>query len=233
MSIISEEEIKYRFSHHMRKAMDKKSISENELSKITLISQSAINRIRNGHVSPSLYQSLIIAHALENRLEELIGEVSEIKIQSDLTYIPVINSNNLLENEPARILGFIEDSKAYKNNVVGFKVNKSFDCKLLNSESIVISLIESGQIYGDGDTVLFLYNKKYMIGTFHQGFIKPIDNLVMKISLKNSILLGKVMNIETKYIKDKNLVSIILEKFNTSHFTDILNNINLAKQQLV
>ena len=64
-----------------------------------------------------------------------------------------------------------------------------------------------------------------MIGTIHQGLVKPIDNLLMKISLTNSSIVGKVISIETKYIKEKHIVLSILEKFNTSHTSNIINSI--------
>jgi len=64
-----------------------------------------------------------------------------------------------------------------------------------------------------------------MIGTIHQGSIKPIDNLVMKIDLKNSSIVGRVISIETKYIKDKHTVLSILEKFNVNSLSNIVSSI--------
>jgi len=89
----------------------------------------------------------------------------------------------------------------------------------------VISSIDDNLSYIDGDTILFLFNKKYMIGTIHQGSIKPIDNLVMKIDLKNSSIVGRVISIETKYIKDKHTVLSILEKFNVNSLSNIVSSI--------
>ncbi len=225
MSIISEEQLKHRFSLNMRRLMAGKSISENELSKITEISQSAINRIKNGQVCPSLYQATIIANALENKIEDFVVDILDENLEVDSNYIPVISTNNLLGNEQTKILGFVENNMNWKTNTLGFKVDKTFDCKILNNDSIVISSIDDNLSYIDGDTILFLFNKKYMIGTIHQGSIKPIDNLVMKIDLKNSSIVGRVISIETKYIKDKHTVLSILEKFNVNSLSNIVSSI--------
>lgn len=225
MSIISEEQLKHRFSLNMRRLMAGKAISENELSKITEISQSAINRIKNGQVCPSLYQATIIANALENKIEDFVVDILDENLEVDSNYIPVISTNNLLGNEQTKILGFIENNMNWKTSTLGFKVDKTFDCKILNNDSIVISSIDDNLSYIDGDTILFLFNKKYMIGTIHQGSIKPIDNLVMKIDLKNSSIVGRVISIETKYIKDKHTVLSILEKFNVNSLSNIVSSI--------
>ncbi|KTC84409.1 MULTISPECIES: helix-turn-helix transcriptional regulator [Legionella] len=225
MPIISEEQLKHRFSLNMRRFMVGKGISENELSKITEISQSAINRIKNGQVCPSLYQATIIANALENKIEDFIVDILDENLEVDSNYIPVISTNNLLGNEQTKILGFVENHMNWKTNTLGFKVDKTFDCKILNNDSIVISSIDDNISYIDGDTVLFLFNKKYMIGSIHQGSIKPIDNLVMKIDLKNSAIVGRVISIETKYIKDKQTVHSILEKFNVNSLSNIVSSI--------
>ncbi|WP_131795919.1 helix-turn-helix transcriptional regulator [Fluoribacter gormanii] len=225
MSIISEEQIKRRFSSNMRRLMANKAISENELSKITEISQSAINRIKNGQVCPSLYQATIIANALESRIEDLVVDIPDEDLLVDSNYIPVIYANNLLINEQTKILGFVENNMSWKTNTLGFKVDKTFDCKILNNDSIVMSSIDDDLSYQDGDTILFLFNKKYMIGTIHQGSIKPIDNLLMKIDLKKSSIIGRVISIETKYIKDKHTVLSILEKYNVNSISNIINSI--------
>jgi len=225
MSIISEEQLKYKFSLNMRRLMADKAISENELSKITEISQSAINRIKNGQVCPSLYQATIIANALKNKIQDFIVDILDENIEVDSDYIPVISTNNLLGNEKTKILGFVENNMNFKTNILGFKVDKNFDCKILNNDSIVMSSIDDNLAYQDGDTILFLFNKKYMIGTIHQGSIKPIDNLVIKIDLKNSSIVGRVISIETKYIKDKHAVLSILEKFNVNNLSNIVSSI--------
>ncbi|HAU9810766.1 TPA: helix-turn-helix transcriptional regulator [Legionella pneumophila] len=225
MSIISEEQLKHRFSSNMRRLMAGKAISENELSKITEISQSAINRIKNGQVCPSLYQATIIANALENKIEDFVVDILDENLEVDSNYIPVISTNNLLGNEQTKILGFVENNMNWRTNTLGFKVDKTFDCKILNNDSIVVSSIDDKLSYIDGDTILFLFNKKYMIGTIHQGSIKPIDNLVMKIDLKNSSIVGRVISIETKYIKDKHTVLSILEKFNVNSLSNIVSSI--------
>jgi DNA-binding Xre family transcriptional regulator len=223
MSIISEEQLKHRFSLNMRRLMAVKSISENELSKITEISQSAINRIKNGQVCPSLYQATVIAKALENTIEDLVVDVPDEDLEVDFNYIPVISTNNLLGNDKTKILGFVENNMNWKTNTLGFKVDKTFDCKILNNDSIVMSSMDDDLSYQDGDTILFLFNKKYMIGTIHQGFIKPLDNLIMKIDLTNSSIVGRVISIETKYIKDKHTVLSILEKINVNRISNIVN----------
>lgn len=224
MSSISEEQLKHRFSLNMRRLMTAKTISENELSKITEISQSAINRIKNGQVCPSLYQASLVANALGCKIEDFIVEDPN-NVEGDYNYIPVLNSNNLIENEQTNILGFVENNMDLKKNTIGFKVDKTFDCKILNNDSIVISSIDDDPSYNDGDTILFLFKKKYMIGTIQQGFIKPIDNLSIQIELKKSSILGKVLSIETKYIKDKNTVLSILEKISIDSISHLLNSI--------
>ncbi|HAT1712467.1 TPA: helix-turn-helix domain-containing protein [Legionella pneumophila] len=228
MSIISEEQLKHRFSLNMRQLMATRAVSENELSKTTEISQSAINRIKNGQVCPSLYQAIAIAEALGNKLEDFIDISAEDIKESN--YIAVISTSNLTEPDQTKVLGFIENDNDWKKNTVGFKVDRNFDCKILNNESIVIASIDSLSTYQDGDTVLFLFNKKYMIGTMHQGFIKPIDNLLLKIDLKNASMVGKVMNIETKYIKDKNTVVSILEKFNLGTLSNLISSLSQSLQ---
>ncbi|HAT3977592.1 TPA: helix-turn-helix transcriptional regulator [Legionella pneumophila] len=228
MSIISEEQLKHRFSLNMRQLMATRAVSENELSKTTEISQSAINRIKNGQVCPSLYQAIAIAEALGNKLEDFIDIAAEDIKESN--YIAVISTSNLTEPDQTKVLGFIENDNDWKKNTVGFKVDRNFDCKILNNESIVIASIDSLSTYQDGDTVLFLFNKKYMIGTMHQGFIKPIDNLLLKIDLKNASMVGKVMNIETKYIKDKNTVVSILEKFNLGTLSNLISSLSQSLQ---
>lgn len=228
MPIISEEQLKHRFSSNMRQLMATRAVSENELSKTTEISQSAINRIKNGQVCPSLYQAIAIAEALGNKLEDFIDISAEDIKESN--YIAVISTSNLTEPDQTKVLGFIENDNDWKKNTVGFKVDKNFDCKILNNESIVIASIDSLSTYQDGDTVLFLFNKKYMIGTMHQGFIKPIDNLLLKIDVKNASMVGKVMNIETKYIKDKNTVVSILEKFNLGTLSNLISSLSQSLQ---
>ncbi|CZI17292.1 helix-turn-helix transcriptional regulator [Legionella pneumophila serogroup 1] len=228
MSIISEEQLKHRFSLNMRQLMATRAVSENELSKTTEISQSAINRIKNGQVCPSLYQAIAIAEALGNKLEDFINISAEDIKESN--YIAVISTSNLTEPDQTKVLGFIENNNDWKKNTVGFKVDRNFDCKILNNESIVIASIDSLSTYQDGDTVLFLFNKKYMIGTMHQGFIKPIDNLLLKIDVKNASMVGKVMNIETKYIKDKNTVVSILEKFNLGTLSNLISSLSQSLQ---
>ncbi|HHX3463950.1 TPA: helix-turn-helix domain-containing protein [Legionella pneumophila] len=228
MSIISEEQLKHRFSSNMRQLMATRAVSENELSKTTEISQSAINRIKNGQVCPSLYQAIAIAEALGNKLEDFIDISAENIKESN--YIAVISTSNLTEPDQTKVLGFIENDNDWKKNTVGFKVDRNFDCKILNNESIVIASIDSLSTYQDGDTVLFLFNKKYMIGTMHQGFIKPIDNLLLKIDIKNASMVGKVMNIETKYIKDKNTVVSILEKFNLGTLSNLISSLSQSLQ---
>lgn len=228
MSIISEEQLKHRFSSNMRQSMATRAVSENELSKTTEISQSAINRIKNGQVCPSLYQAIAIAEALGNKLEDFIDISAEDIKESN--YIAVISTSNLTEPDQTKVLGFIENDNDWKKNTVGFKVDRNFDCKILNNESIVIASIDSLSTYQDGDTVLFLFNKKYMIGTMHQGFIKPIDNLLLRIDVKNASMVGKVMNIETKYIKDKNTVVSILEKFNLGTLSNLISSLSQSLQ---
>ncbi|MFO9089041.1 helix-turn-helix transcriptional regulator [Legionella pneumophila serogroup 1] len=228
MSIISEEQLKHRFSLNMRQLMATRAVSENELSKTTEISQSAINRIKNGQVCPSLYQAIAIAEALGNKLEDFINISAEDIKESN--YIAVISTSNLTEPDQTKVLGFIENDNDWKKNTVGFKVDRNFDCKILNNESIVIASIDSLSTYQDGDTVLFLFNKKYMIGTMHQGFIKPIDNLLLKIDVKNASMVGQVMNIETKYIKDKNTVVSILEKFNLGTLSNLISSLSQSLQ---
>ena len=228
MSIISEEQLKHRFSSNMRQLMATRAVSENELSKTTEISQSAINRIKNGQVCPSLYQAIAIAEALGNKLEDFIDISAENIKESN--YIAVISTSNLTEPDQTKVLGFIENDHDWKKNTVGFKVDRNFDCKILNNESIVIASIDSLSTYQDGDTVLFLFNKKYMIGTMHQGFIKPIDNLLLKLDVKNASMVGKVINIETKYIKDKNTVVSILEKFNLGTLSNLISSLSQSLQ---
>lgn len=218
--ITSEEQLKQRFSSNMRQLMAIRVVSENELSTITKISQSAINRIKNGQVCPSLYQALAIAEALGNTIESFI-DISE-EDSKKCNYIAVISMSNLAKTEQTKILGFIENDNDWNKNTIGFKVDRNFDCKILSNESIVIASID-GSTYQDGDTVLFLSNKKYMIGTMHQGFIKPIDNLLLKIDVRNASIVGKVASIETKYIKDKNTVVSILEKFNLSTLSNLVS----------
>lgn len=228
MAIISEEQLKRRFSLNMRRLMANHAISETELSKITEISQSAINRIKNGQVCPSLYQATVIAKALNDEIEGLVVEVNEEEKVDESNYIPIISTNNLLPNHETKILGFIENNVTWKTNTLGFKVDSTFDCKILSTESIVMSSVEDNSNYLDGDTILFLLKKKYMIGTINQGFIKPIDNLLIKIEMKNASIIGKVLSIETKYIKDKNTISAILEKFNVTKLSSIVNSITTS-----
>jgi transcriptional regulator with XRE-family HTH domain len=223
MPIISEEQLKQRFSSNMRQLMAARVVSENELSTITEISQSAINRIKNGQVCPSLHQAIAIAEALGNKIENFIDILEEDSKKCN--YIAVISTSNLTETEQTKILGFIENDNDWKKNTIGFKVDRNFDCKILNNESIVIASID-GSTYQDGDTVLFLFNKKYMVGTMHQGFIKPIDNLLLKIDIKNASMVGKVTSIETKYIKDKNTVVSILEKFNLGTLSNLISSLS-------
>jgi transcriptional regulator with XRE-family HTH domain len=225
MSFLSEEQLKHRFSSNIRHLMANKSISESELSKITSISQSAINRIKNGQVCPSLYQSYLIADALGVKIEDFILEDKDKNIDIINNYIPILNVNNFIENKQIDILGFVEKNMEWKKNTIGFKVDKTFNCNLLNNNSIVMSLIDDTLHYIDGDTILFMFKNKYMIGTIHHGFIKPIDNLLMTIDIKKSSILGKVISIETKYIKEKNTVSSILEQFNIDSISNMLYSI--------
>ena len=221
-TIISEEQLKRSYSLNMRQFMVNSSVGENDLSKLTEISQSAINRIKNGHVCPSLYQAVLIAEALGNTIGNFITEPKEVY----RNYLPVINTIDLLKNKKASIIGFIDNTESWKNNVLGFKVDNTFNCKIVSNDSVIISSIEDdNKSFDTGDTVLFISDKKYMIVTIQSGFIKPIDNLSIKMNLLETSVIGKVLSIETKYIKDKSAVATILEKFNTNNIRGAIESI--------
>lgn len=213
MPIISENCLKRSFSSNMRNRMAQKSISEKELRQITDISQSAINRIKNGQVCPSLYQAMIIAEALGCSVEDLTDDSFNNNLVKDHDYVPVIHTKFLSGINEKKVLGFIEKDSDWESNVIGFKVDHTFNCKILNNDSIVMSSIDNKHI-NDGDTVLFCFHSKYMIGTIQNRFLKPIDNLSMMVGLDEANVVGKVISIETKYIKDKTTVNEILIKLN-------------------
>jgi len=213
MNILSEDYLKRTFSSNMRHRMAQKSVSENELRKITDISQSAINRIKNGQVCPSLYQAMIIAEALECSVKDLTSDSFNDSLVKEHNYVPVIHTNSLLESDEAKVLGFVESDNDRESNIVGFKVDQTFNCKILNNDSIVMSSIDDEHI-NDGDTILFCLHRKYMIGTMQNRFLKPIDNLSMTVDVNKVNIIGKVVSIETKYIKDKTAIAAILSKLN-------------------
>lgn len=213
MNIISEDHLKRTFSSNMRHRMGQKSISENELGKITDISQSAINRIKNGQVCPSLYQAMIIADALGCSIKDLTSDSFNDSLVKEHDYLPVIQANSLLDRDETKVLGFVENDNDWQSNTVGFKVDQTFNCKILNNDSIVMSSIDDEHI-NDGDTILFCLHRKYMIGTMQNKFLKPIDNLSMTIDVDKVNIIGKVVSIETKYIKDKMTINAILSKLN-------------------
>lgn len=213
MNNISEDYLKHTFSSNMRHRMAQKSISENELRQITDISQSAINRIKNGQVCPSLYQAMIIAEALGCSVKDLTNDSFSDSLVKEHDYLPVIPTNSLLDSDETKVLGFIKNDNEWESNVVGLKVDQTFNCKILNNDSIVMSSIGDEHI-NNGDTILFCFHRKYMIGTMQNKFLKPIDNLAMAIDIDKVNIVGKVVSIETKYIKDKTTVNAILSKLN-------------------
>ena len=218
MKIFSEEHLKDVFSKNLKYLMIQNCISETELSSMTEISQSAINRIKNGQVCPSLYQSMLIASALNKKIEDLINDLSTDSLEGKDTYAPIINTSNILNNRKPAIIGFVENSVGKDENVIGFKVDDTFNCKILNKESVVVTKITNDNNCNNGDTILFVFKNKYMIGTVHLGFIKPIDNLLSKLELKDVSIIGNVLSIKTKYIKDKNAVHSIIERFSMADF---------------
>ena len=198
----------------MRHRMAKKFMSELDVKKTTGISRAAVNRIRNGLVCPSLYQAVIIANALDCSVNDLVTESFEDNLIKENDYTAVIFIKDLLNSEQ-KVLGFIENHNKWKVNAVGFKVDQTFNCKILNTDNVVVCSIEN-ELIDDGDTVLFCFNKKHMIGTIQNKFIKSLDNLSMIIDVNEVNIIGKVISIEAKYIKDKETVNTMLKNMTTN-----------------
>jgi transcriptional regulator with XRE-family HTH domain len=222
---LDEERVKLLVSTNLKDLMLKEGVSEVLLSEKTEISQSAINRIKNGSVCPSLAQITKLADFFSIGIDNLLVEKSnKNSFPEKKTFIPIIDSINFIKEGSKDIQGFIGSNESF-NNTIGFKYDSSFSCSILKKDTVIVTKkIEKNEKIMDGNTVLFIDKDSYKIGTFIKGSIKTIDNLFESYQLKDVKLIGVVLKIETNYIKNKDIISQIIQKMGAENLTSILNN---------
>jgi transcriptional regulator with XRE-family HTH domain len=210
--MIDDKKLKTIISEKLRNLMEKRGESEISISHGTGISQSAVNRIKNGLVCPSLFQTIKITDYFNITLQEFINENKIANKENDEKYIPVINSSDLIKNGEKNIEGFaILDNTTYVN-VIGFKFDNSFSCKLLNKDAIIIARSITINSVTNGNTLLFIDKDNYKIGNYINGVIKPIDNFAQSFDIKQIRIIGMVVKIENKYIRNKSIIQKIIDK---------------------
>jgi DNA-binding Xre family transcriptional regulator len=218
--MIDEELLKRIISTNLKSLMGEKCVSEISIGDETGISQSAVNRIKNGLVCPTLFQTIKIADFFKITIEQLMT----IPNQDAFTekYIPVIDSNDFIKKGETNIQGFYPASEPVANSV-GFKFGSSFSCSVLNKETIVL-VRKLAKHIPNGSTLLFIDKEKYKIGNYQNGYVKPIDDLLNSIEINKIRIVGAVVKIETTYIKEKSLINKIKESIGTKKLTIILEN---------
>lgn len=216
----NETELKNLFSENLKKLMEMKSISEILLSEKTGISQSAINRLKNGAVSPSFYQAMKLAEFFNLDVNELLKK--EKKIVTNEKFIPVISAHDFL-NEKKTVQGFIAADEAIIDTV-GFKTDQSFSCNFLKKDTIVIvKKIENKNKVNDTTTVLFVDGNTYKIGTVSDKKVRPIDDLMKLYDINKIQLIGTVIRMDTNYIREKSLVEKIMGNIGKIRWVEQIN----------
>lgn len=216
-----EEGLKKLFSAALKKFMSDGGISESTISQETGISQSAVNRIKNGAVSPTLFQAIKIADFFKLSVDKFLLKANG-NDNNDNKYIPIINSDDILNKGTKNIQGFFPSNDEMQNSI-GFKYGKSFSCGLVNKDTVVIVRKVSKYI-PNGTMLLFIENKKYKIGNYSNGKIKPIDNLLNSFNPENVKIVGSIIKIETNYIEEKTLVEKIIDSIGRKKLFQIIES---------
>ncbi len=220
--IENEETLKSIFSYNLKRLMEEQKKIEITVSSDTKISQSAINRIKNGQVTPTLYQAIKLADFFMKPLEEFIKPLpTNIDNNNDkIRYAPVLNSHILLKEGRRVISGFID----MDDNVAteAFKFDESFSCGVLNPLSIFIVRKNEGK-FTNGTMVLFSQKEKYKIGTIHNKNIIPVDDMSTTVNLSEESVsvIGEILKIETSYIKEKTAIEKIISCLGRDKLIDL------------
>lgn len=220
MKKITEKQFKKNISTNLKTMMSLNQVSESKLSSVTSISQSAINRIKNGAVCPSLFQAIVIADALSVPLEDIYRAPCDQSYNAD--YIAIISARSFLIEDKPQILGLIKNKNEWQDEMLGIKVDDSFDCKILNNESIIIFSRER-KLYKNGDNLLVFKDGKYVVGSMQNNVIKPIDDLSITISPDQTCILGTITAIETTYIDDKQKIKEVIKSYSSKFLTSFLS----------
>ena len=197
--MISEELIKFVLSVNLRKVMTERKVTELMLANETEISQSAINRIKNGQVCPSLHQALLIASALNTTIDELISGTLDEQSNTS-SYIPILNSTDLINKGEKNIIGYCTNDAPNTEAIIAFKCDDSFSSNALNENSVIIIRVSKKQI--SKGSILFTSNKKYMIGNLQDKIVRSLDNLQQTFSTEHIHVIGQILKIETAFIKE-------------------------------
>lgn len=204
--VFDDTQFKNSFADKMKELMKTHKISEDLLSMKTSISQSAINRIKNGMVCPSIAQAVTIAKLFDLELSDFLQDVDDFyNPDSAHQYVPVVNTEKLTRYSDKEFSGFF---KTGAKNAIAFKFDKSFDCEVLSKDSII--LVEKIKSLSNGDMILFNKDGKNMIGNYLDKKIRPIHDLKTQFNITELNLLGRVISIETIYIKNPTLIEKII-----------------------
>lgn len=200
-------QFKNSFAIKMKELMHDRGISEDHLSIKTSISQSAINRIKNAVVCPSVAQAVAIANFFELELSDFLKDVDGYNdMVSSSQYAPIVNAEKLTRYSDKEFSGFF---KTETKNVVGFKFDESFECDVLSKDSII--LVEKIKSLSTGDMLLFNKNNKNMVGNYIDQKVRPIHDLKVQYDISELNLLGRVISIETTYIKNPTIIEKIID----------------------
>src|SRR5665648_1206358 len=123
------------YAQNLKYLIMKRGIGEMGLSEKTNISQAAINRIKNGAVCPTIYQSLRLADHFMIDVNDFLKlrENKDLKKDKD-KYIPVIAALPLLKNGTKLIAGFYLAPKSM--DAIAIKTDSAFACAGLTKDAI-------------------------------------------------------------------------------------------------
>lgn len=217
-----EEGLKKAFSNALKSLMSEGGVSESTLSQETGISQSAVNRIKNGVVSPTLFQAIKIADFFKLSIDKLLVKANPDDENDDNKYIPIINSDDILAKGNKNIQGFFQSNDEMRNSI-GLKYGKSFSCGLLNKDTVFI-VRKINKFIPHGTTLLFLDNKKFKIGNYSNGKVKPIDNLLTSFDINKINIIGTIIKMETNYIKEKSTIEKIIDSIGHNKLNQIIES---------
>lgn len=219
----SETELKQSFSANLKQLLAQAGVGEIVLSEGAGISQSAVNRIKNGTVCPSLYQAFRIARFFNVSLISLINTQTEATAERDY-YVPVLNARDFIDHGQKNIIGFFAHDA---EDMVGFKYDSSFACKALSKDSvIIIQKLPKKQNITEGNMLLYVDDEHhYHIGNVTKGVIKPLDDISTLFAIEQVVVIGKVAMIENRYIKDSKLVKQISQKIGEDKLTKVVDTV--------
>ena len=228
MSIFSEDQLKRVFSFHLQRSMAENGYSEADVSRLTNISQSAINRLKNGQVSPTLYQTKCIAEIFNKKIDDFMLDKGIDDPKTKAIYVPILSTLQLQDPRHLEIYGFIERAATWAEHCIGLKIDSTFQSKILHRDCIVI--IIPNHAHQDGDMVIFYDTKYYRLGTVCGKAIHALE-AAEPIPIEMQVIIGTVLCVENKYIKDDHAVSLILETFNKTLLEKTLQDMRNSDQK--